>query len=388
MRRPPTLWLGFALLAATFLGTGPAAADDGIPRYLLVWQDATLYTDASADAPGVRIFTWSAEQRADHPGELMWVEFVAEHGEYCEVLTRQTIYADGQCYGTVPDLWNYEVHLFVRREDVAQATTREVGVSFDDGSGVSLQPGVALMALPGKKRTTRYRASVAGLSVDVELPADAVGTLFRPNAHGFEGGWLDERLKDDVPMWLGDGSAVLRYDPWSPRRLAVRDDHARGALVTLRTSCAEFRVAVSEGDLVDGAESGALAGLLGTMGSGTTCPALVQVAPPDTPVYFPDGRSAGQIVHEREFQKGDLETTSGADRELQCDCVLLGGGHEHLASIQERTLKLCFRPENLVSEERNVAFGSFEDLFEGIDPGDIDGAFENISGVEVAGEDE
>ena len=132
--------LALPLLIATAAGSGPAAADGGIPRFLLVWQDATLFTRAESDAPAVRIFTWSADQRVDHPGEVRWVELVAV----------------------------------------------------------------------------------------------------------FE---------------------------------------------------------------------------------------------------------------------GDLETTSGAERELLCDCVLLDGEHEHLASIQERTLKLCFRPENLKSEERNVAFGSFEDLF-------------------------
>jgi len=105
-------------------------------------------------------------------------------------------------------------------------------------------------------------------------------------------------------------------------------------------------------------------------------------------VYFPDGRRAGQTVHERVFQEGELEAMSAAGQELACEPVLLGGGHEHLASLEERTLRLCFRAEDLRTEERDVAFGTIEDLFGAGELMDIEGALDGLDGLEVSGGDE
>ncbi len=383
----PRILLLVALAAALGLPGATCASEGGIPRYLLVWDDASLYTLPTTEAPRLRIFGWPATRRAEHLGQVMWVELVAETGDFFEVITRDTIYADGQCYGPVPDLWAYEVHLFVHRDDVALATTEAVEVTFRDGTGVKLKPGVALLPVPGKGKKTRYLVGVDGLHFEVAIPAGAVGTAFRPEARAWSGDWTSSTLADEAPMWLGDGSTVGRYEDWGMRRPTSRTDHARGALITLVGDCSEYRLAVRSDDLTETISGSGVAGLLGSLGGGSGGDQEVHIAAVDTALYFPDGRRAGQMAAERVYYGGDLVAFDSGDVPLLCAAVIVGAGQDHFTSTEERTLQLCFRPDDLVVETRG-GYGVIDSIFGGGEVEDLDALFEGIGGIEVGGEQE
>ncbi len=370
------------LLGLLALPGAATAAEGGIPRFLLIWQDAPLYTLPTVEAPRVQIFDWPATAREEHPGRVMWVELVGESGEFYEVITRDTIYADGQCYGPVPDMWAYEVHLFVHRQDVALATTEAVEVSFRDGTGATLKPGVALLPLTTMSRKPQYLVAADGLHFVTHIRETAVGTAFRPDPRPHERTSLTFTLAEGAAMRMGAGIPVERYRSWGMRRPTTRDEHRQGALITLVGECGQYRVTVREEDLSLTGPGGGVAGLLGTGGGGAGV-GEVQVAAVDTPVYFPDGRRAGQVSYEQVFYPDDLLAFEGGDRSLRCTTVLLGGGFEHLRPMEERSLQLCFDPAELALEERE-GWGSIENLFEG--DGDLDAVFRDVDGIEVGKE--
>ena len=375
----PRRTLVLALLATLALPGAAMAAEGGIPRYLLVWQDAPLYTLPTVEAPHVQISDWPAQARDEHPGQVMWVELVGESGEFYEVITRDTIYADGQCYGPVPDMWAYEVHLFVHRQDVALATTEAVEVSFRDGTGATLKPGVALLPLTTMSRKPQYLVAADGLHFVTHIRETAVGTAFRPDPRPHEKTWLTYTLAENAAMRMGAGIPVERYRSWGMRRPTTRDEHHQGALITLVGDCGKYRVTVREEDLSLTVSGGGVAGLLGSLGHGAGR-GEVQVAAVDTPVYFPDGRRAGQSSYERVFYPGDLLAFEAGEKSLWCTTVLLGGGFEHLRPMEERSLQLCFDPADLVKEERE-GWGSIEGLIEG--DGNLDAVFRDVEGIEV-----
>lgn len=377
----------FALVAAFGLPGSTSAAEGDIPRYLLVWDDASLYTLPTKAAPKLRIFGWPAARRAEHPGQVRWVELVAETGEFYEVLTRDTLYADGQCYGPVPGLWAYEVHLFVHRDDVALATTEAVEVTHPDGTGVKLKPGVALLPVSGKGKRAHYLVAVDSLYFEATIPATAVGTIFRPDAEAWLGQWQPTTLDEAAPMWFGDGTAVRRYDEWGMQRPTTTAEHARGALITLVGGCSEYRVAVRSEDLTQTVGGGGLAALLGTMGGGVGDEREVRVAAVDTALYFPDGRRAGQMGNEMVYFEGDLVAFDGAGTPLLCAAVIAGAGEAHFTSTAERTLQVCFHSEDLAVETRG-GYGFLEGVLGDGEMRNIDDRLEEVSGVEVGGKPE
>lgn len=78
--KTPRILPVLALIATLGRTASTSAAEGGIPSYLLVWNDASLYTLPTKAAPQLRVCDWPAARRAEHPGQVMWVEFVAEAG--------------------------------------------------------------------------------------------------------------------------------------------------------------------------------------------------------------------------------------------------------------------------------------------------------------------
>jgi hypothetical protein len=239
----------------------------------------------------------------------------------------------------------------------------------------------------GKGKRSRYLAAVDGLYFEAAIPEGAAGTAFRPDARPWHGEWQPTTLAEEAPMWLGDGGTVDRYEDWGMRRPTTTAEHARGALISLVGSCSEYRIAVRAEDLSDTSGGGGLAGLLGTTGLGHDEEQDVHVAAVDTPVYFPDGRRAGQVGNERVYFEGELVAFDGADEPLLCAAVIVGAGLDHFTSTQERTLQLCFRPDDLVADVRG-GFGFIEGILGGGDVEGLDAIFEGVSGVEVGGKPE
>jgi len=337
-----------ALLLAGAIAAAPAAADEP-DRFVLVWQDAWLYTAPDLDADRARVFGWEPSERLDHPGQLVSMRLVAEHEGFVEVATTVGD-PPGHCYPTLGDVWPFEVHLFVQRADLAHVTTGRLHVPFEDGTGVTLQPGVALLPTGGDGRMRQFRVGVDGLAFTVSMPAAGIGQEYAPGPLPEGGGWLGVQLDPEAEMRLGDGSRVERYHEFAPARPSVQASHERGALLTMRSSCVEARVAVAEDALKDVVSSEGLLALIGTMGEGGMGEHEVHVLPPGSAVYFIDGRQAGRSYHEYVVYEGEFETTG--DGALWCRERLIGYADELLAPGSERSLRLCVRPDDLRVESR------------------------------------
>ncbi len=146
-------------------------------RYVLVWADAGL-----ADDPRGGAYTPRAElagrDRAE--GALTPFRVVADFSG--TILEAEAVSADDtgdHCYfRAIPGVNDWDRQFFLRREDLALVTTREVQLSGPDGSAVTLAAGLALLPEGGG-----YRVEIDGLSLVATLPDDAVGSSYRPSRH-------------------------------------------------------------------------------------------------------------------------------------------------------------------------------------------------------------
>ena len=251
----PTALHGLHLLivALCFSVAAPAAAD-GEPepgRYALVWNDARLHIAPDADAPWVRLGAWGRAERAEHPEDVSLVEVAGVHGEFLEVINLSSgTYPEGACHNSLDLPWSIHVHLYVDRMDVARATGREIEIRHPDGTGVTLEVGVAAVPLPSEGDAALYRVATRGYTADVELPPGTLVRRFDAGPHGEHGLGLGVLVAESSELRWGDGSQLVRTGHWADVNVYAREPHPRGALVSLGQGCASWRVAVREQELV------------------------------------------------------------------------------------------------------------------------------------------
>ncbi len=146
-------------------------------RYVLVWADAGL-----ADDPRGGTYTPRAELAGRDRAEGALTPFRVVKDFSGTILEAEAVSADDagdHCsFRAIPGVNDWDRQFFLRLEDTALVTTREVHLSGPDGSALTLAAGVALLPEAGG-----YRIDLDGLSFVTPLPDDAVGSSYRPTRH-------------------------------------------------------------------------------------------------------------------------------------------------------------------------------------------------------------
>jgi hypothetical protein len=237
--------VGVVLLAATAATAAfaeerlaPSGADDGevLRGDVLVWADATFYTDTAGGAPTVHAARLDGA-RKDRIGAViaMHVVSVTKDG-FVEVESAREPDCAWAQLATSDDVTR--VRLFVRRADLAPMLTQPFEQTFDDGTHVALRPGVALIPTADHQ----FVVGIRGGALVAAVPATSVGHSYAPErtkaapamiAHDYE-------LAPNTRITLG--GQTLHLDAAHATAL-----ERRGAttLFQIRTRCAALDVAVA-----------------------------------------------------------------------------------------------------------------------------------------------
>ncbi|MEO8551444.1 MAG: hypothetical protein ABI678_15810, partial [Kofleriaceae bacterium] len=156
--------------------TEPAGASDTevLRGNVLVWQDATFYTEPSDEAPMFHAASLGGA-RKDSPGAVVPMHVVATTRDFVEVELAPTDDCTWARLETSDDL--ARLHVFIKRSAIAPVLVEPYTRSFANGSKISLRPGVPLLAAGEGK----YLAAFHGGTATVELPATAVGHAYAPD---------------------------------------------------------------------------------------------------------------------------------------------------------------------------------------------------------------
>ena len=201
-----------ALLAAA--GSHAQAADRSEPTgasdaetlkgNVLVWIDATFYTEASDTATTLHAASLAAA-RKDAIGEVVPMKIISVTKGFVEVEPATELDCTWSQFQTTDDL--ARVRLFVKRADLAPVLVEPFTKTFADGSRIALRPGVALGATADGKSVLGVR----GGEVVVELPATAIGHAYTPDKTKAVAAMSDREyeLAPKTTVALGDRSTVL-----------------------------------------------------------------------------------------------------------------------------------------------------------------------------------
>jgi hypothetical protein len=167
------LLLASPAFASKLAPTG-AADSETLRGNVLVWHDASLFTQADETAQSVKLATFDVP-RADRVGHVVAMKVVSAKGAFVEV----ELVGDDDCtwsHVVVPDDLA-RVRLFVRRADLAPALVKPFTKSFPDGTSITLAPGTPLVATDTGTHVISWR----GDELEVDVPSGSVGHSYRPS---------------------------------------------------------------------------------------------------------------------------------------------------------------------------------------------------------------
>ena len=340
-RTPGRLIRMLTLLASLMLVPSISGAEVAEPETItgevLVFDDAWLHIHPDGDAERFR--RRSARDADDIRAVARWV-VVADRGEWIELVVAP--------YGRWPVaycMWGegavqyYGVRVHVRREGLAEATTRAVEIRYPDGTGVTLQPGVPLG--PARASDGWRRVIVGGLTFHVDVPADAIGLSFEsapaPEAASIEPDDRLELAQGAVLTYSGDHRVDSLADPWHGGALRVFEPLGDEYLLHFADICFEgtFRTSaefVYEPEQVFGN------GGLGARGTGDDA----VIIPNGTRMSWPDGTPAGVTSIDIRRTPDHFETIG----DLMCETLTVGA--DDWGPAEERELRICADPAALV----------------------------------------
>jgi hypothetical protein len=326
-----------------------AQADVIPPGFVLVWQDAKLYTAPSERAEFVQLTTFAGAPRARPTGQVVAMYLAGSKGSFLEIKPDVT-------HSCAPALLVggslRDVHLFVHPDDLAQVLVKPWSAEFKDHSSVRLEIGTPVVA-----SGDRFEVAFGPWILRLAIPADNVGDAYAA------AGVVAKFVSPD-PYVLAPATTLHVADQQlevgagsSPRVLYdVRQLRAGTAAVTLRSACAELHTTVGNDRVLEDVQtsrgSGAFASMSGLDVSWDDCrmrpvPAIAEgttlatrsgqaiaVASEDVPVE-PATRGAMVCMPFR-FWLAQLEPWPGANANTSLElCGTVGTG-----SVAD-----CSRPE-------------------------------------------
>jgi len=195
------------LVALLVLVATPALADhletavpaEVLAGNVLVWQDATLYSDTTDAAQQLHI---GAPGR--HVGQVVPMHVLASHGDFVEVEPGDDAECTTSRVETTDDVAH--VRLFVKRADLAPVLTKPYAKEFDDGTRIALRPGMPVLAAADGT----IAVAIRGGEVTAEIPAASIGHAYRlDKAKSKAISGHDLALAANTPVTLGGRNLSL-----------------------------------------------------------------------------------------------------------------------------------------------------------------------------------
>lgn len=288
-KAPPSAPDGGSAPASAEDETSPEATEAGAvsepgPRYVMLFDGATLASGFDATADTARAYDSQPDASATHG---YWIlRLIATHGEWLEVETVETDVH--QCQRALPGLDGYALRLYVRTDETATVTRREVTVTVDGGNRVTLSPGVRVVP---PERVGEATLALVDPPLPLAIPADAIGHAFAPPRRYDEG-----ESVGSVPR------STLRLTPeielpervgW---RVLSRRDEGPVAVITVAEPCVRYELHVPAAAVEEPQELGGLGG------RGAGLPPRYALAA-DAPIYWANGERAGRT--RRELERSD-----------------------------------------------------------------------------------
>lgn len=226
------------LVLAVLIGAARAdelgAADaEALHGNVLVWHDATLYTEPSDGAAAIHVAAL-AGARKDKVGGVMPMHVVATRDGFVEV----------EPVGDVDCTWSHlaisddvaRLRLFVKRADLAPVLAKPYDKAFPDGTRIALRPGVAVIPTTNGS----YAVGVRGGELVAELPTASVGHSYTPDRSKAAPTIADHEyeLAPNTEVTLGD-----RSFPLDGRRAQSVERRGATSLVSIESRCAVIQVA-------------------------------------------------------------------------------------------------------------------------------------------------
>ncbi|MFT3695644.1 MAG: hypothetical protein QM831_21080 [Kofleriaceae bacterium] len=159
------------LVPLLLLSATPAFADEpALKGNVLVWNDAAFYTDAADDAQVVH----AASLDSRTAGNVIAMKVISTKNGFVEVEPAAELDCTWARLQTSDDL--AQLHLFVKRADLAPVLSVAFDKTYNDGSHVALKPGTPVTSADGK-----YTIGVRGTGdIALELPEKSVGWSYLP----------------------------------------------------------------------------------------------------------------------------------------------------------------------------------------------------------------
>lgn len=273
--------------------------------------------DAKAEALGDDDAAYALFQRGEERGDFVALETVATapHGYGCAAPPSA--------------LAPFALTLWAKKSGLATVTTRRVRTLYDDGTAVTLAPGVVL-----HDRGGGFEVRVdAPLVLGVEVPHDARGASFAV-ARGFD---LDAKVVEGF-----FGAFRLAGKEWAAevlpdhRSVYGRVETSTGPVATLRTQCAQYEVRPTGGFDEEFGFGGL--GLMGTGRGSWKC----HFAPARSQLFFRSGEPAG--VTRKALQLPDSDEKNRACWTLS----LATDGGEHEQAGVRSWAEVCVRTKDAV----------------------------------------
>ena len=302
---------------AASVDSAPPATAGGEGSFALVWYDALLHRSLDDEAP-LQAYDFGDLPRERRPGQVFTVRRLESRGEWVKVGGVDRWHDDEwrsiHCIGSdIFDTHEVNVAVWVHERDLAPVLTAPFELRHEDGTYVSLTPGVPLIG--GKPWLDGY-------SFPFSVPAESIGLAYEPAP--FQETSLPPSSNfaakpASVQVSLGGDRVPWSQPVWSYAeepivRLTEAIDGKRH-LVAER--CGSFELAVEgSGEFTPLPIGGVLGGMAG---AGEPRPGGMVAA--GTPLLWPDGTPAGHTVAE-------LRRHTLAPGSEPMTCIEVGVGRE------------------------------------------------------------
>lgn len=177
-----------------------------------------------------------------HPQERMVVlAVIKEKGDWLNVQTLTPEQEEQHCWrGALTRLQPAQMHFWVRRSDLQTIIKRFERFEVYQGTEIKLQPGTVLTS----KGDDRYIAQVDGVSVELDVPSDVVGTRYK-NPRVFEAPDSDLVFKPEAfteGLLKIDKRQRLQHSAFYDQFIVRTGQSRRHRYATTQTPCTEFTV--------------------------------------------------------------------------------------------------------------------------------------------------
>lgn len=318
---------------------------------MLLRGNAALFAAPGAKAPAIDMRDLG--RLADKPHHTRQFRLIADQGEWLTVesMGDASPFDSVGCHATTWSLRGLKLRFHVRRDDVFPVLTKPIELTYNDGTAVTLKPGVAMGATdqPGRRWV-----HVNGLELVVSVPDEFIGMSYEPENY-FDAPALDDAdsvfLEPDVyreqALKFANGKAI---GPRLPRsvakniarvleRVIVIAERGDDRLIELRKNCVKVRALVAA-KYVSGSDA-TMAGILGSL-SGFAGFDGVPRAGSGSVTFWRGGRHAGYVM-----QSFGFHDEVAADGERRCFRISTRNRYIKKADGTRRSqpvrfLELCF----------------------------------------------